>query len=128
MSQESIYNLIAAKTIIPAKPPRYRSKYPYDLPPTGSTFGATVNTQIGVANMEGDMRWKPCRDFKRSTGSFGSPKDANSKNKPDMFLKQKKSTLPERMYNTRSNCQLFTKNICGALFFCLINFLRFCFC
>ena len=102
MSQESIYNLIAKKTIIPEKPPRYKSKYPHDMPPTGSTFGATVSTQIGVANMEGNMHWKPCRGFKRQTGSFGSPKEANTKHKPDMFLKKKTESLPERMYCTCS--------------------------
>lgn len=97
MPQESIYNLIAAKTIVPSKPARYKSKYPHNLPPTGSTFGATVTTQIGVANMEGDMQWKPCREFKRTNASFGCPTDVNSKHRPDMFLKKKKSSLPERM-------------------------------
>ena len=36
---ESIYNIIPKEYVPPPKEPRYKSKYPPNIPPTGSTFG-----------------------------------------------------------------------------------------
>lgn len=38
MEAETIYNLIPKEYIPPPKDPKYHSKYPADIPPTGSTF------------------------------------------------------------------------------------------
>ena len=37
--EESIYNIVPKEFVPPAKEPIYRSKYPPNIPPTGSTFG-----------------------------------------------------------------------------------------
>lgn len=36
---ESIYNIVPKEFVPPPKQPIYRSKYPPQIPPTGSTFG-----------------------------------------------------------------------------------------
>ncbi len=38
MEEETIYNLIPKEYVPPPKEPKYKSKYPPDIPPTGSTF------------------------------------------------------------------------------------------
>lgn len=38
MEEETIYNLIPKEYVPPAKEAKYKSKYPNDLAPTGSTF------------------------------------------------------------------------------------------
>ena len=48
MQQESIYNLIPKEYVQPAKDPRYKSKYPPNLPPTGSTFCHNTTSKPGV--------------------------------------------------------------------------------
>ena len=64
--EECIYNLIPKEYIPPPKESRYRSKFPYDIPPTGSTlinhttsrpgvsFNFNLFTTIKVANLNGD--------------------------------------------------------------------------
>ena len=37
--EESIYNIVPKEFVPPAKEPIYRSKFPPNIPPTGSTFG-----------------------------------------------------------------------------------------
>ncbi len=38
-ADESIYNMIPPPEVIPEKAIRHRSKFPPNVPPTGSTFG-----------------------------------------------------------------------------------------
>lgn len=49
MQQESIYNLIPKEYVAPPKEPIYRSKYPAQLPPTGSTFCHKTTSKPGVS-------------------------------------------------------------------------------
>jgi len=92
--EESIYNLIEVKTNPPKKAPMYHSKYPADLPPTASTFGATTTTTVGQTNMNGQMEWDPVRQHVRGSATFGPPRNGGRKPKPDMFLKSKTSSKP----------------------------------
>ena len=48
MEEETIYNLIP-KEYVPEKELRYKSQYPPNLPPTGSTFAAFSIKAIGPA-------------------------------------------------------------------------------
>jgi hypothetical protein len=45
MTEESIYNIVPKEINPPSKQPLYRSKYPYDIPPTGSTVGHQTTSQ-----------------------------------------------------------------------------------
>lgn len=49
MQQESIYNLIPKEYVPPPKEAKYKSKYPSNLPPTGSTFCHKTTSKPGVS-------------------------------------------------------------------------------
>ena len=53
--EESIYNLIPKEYIPPQKEKIYKSKYPKNLPPTGSTFTNHTTSRPNVANLNGDF-------------------------------------------------------------------------
>lgn len=53
--EESIYNLLPKERIIPEKQRMYRSMYPHDLAPTGSTFILKNTSYPGVANIGGSV-------------------------------------------------------------------------
>ena len=44
MEEETIYNLIPKEYVPPEKEPRYKSQFPPNLPPTGSTFAANTTS------------------------------------------------------------------------------------
>ena len=46
--EESIYNIIPKEYRPEPKPPLYRSKYPPNIPPTGSTFCHVTTSKPGV--------------------------------------------------------------------------------
>ena len=46
--EESIYNIIPRESKPEPKLPLYRSKFPYDIPPTGSTFCHHTTSKPGV--------------------------------------------------------------------------------
>ena len=50
MEEETIYNLIPKEYVPPEKELRYKSKYPSNLPPTGSTFAANTTSIPRVNN------------------------------------------------------------------------------
>merc|ERR1712048_352473 len=54
------------------KPPIYRSKYPGNLPPTSSTFGSTITSNVcGPTNVGGEIEFKCSRNHVRIGGNFG---------------------------------------------------------
>ena len=57
--EESIYNLIPPEPKKVVKQPRYHSKYPHDVPPTYSTFGASIASTINLSNTAGDYELQP---------------------------------------------------------------------
>ena len=48
MKEESIYNIIPRNPELSPDKPIYKSKYPYDIPPTGSTFAIHTSSKPGV--------------------------------------------------------------------------------
>ena len=51
-----IHNLIPKERYYPPKDKRYKSKYPYDMPPTGSTFSLITTTKPNIGNLNGDYQ------------------------------------------------------------------------
>jgi len=49
--EESIYNIIPKQLENDLKSPRYKSKYPHDIPPTGSTFVYHTTSRPGVPSI-----------------------------------------------------------------------------
>ena len=49
--EESIYNIIPKEFQPPPKEPLYRSKYPPNIPPTGSTFGHHTTSKPQVVTL-----------------------------------------------------------------------------
>ncbi len=97
--EESIYSLIPKEEVPAEKKPRYKSKYPSDLPPTYSTFCLKTTSMPGVANVPGSFQL-PCGPHKPEgmNATFGLPKGGA---KPDAARFTKKGTgtmrLPERI-------------------------------
>jgi hypothetical protein len=51
---ESIYNLIPREEYVPGRGKKYKSKHPFDMPPSYSTFGNHTTSKPGVGNITGD--------------------------------------------------------------------------
>jgi hypothetical protein len=52
-AEESIYNIIPPKVVVPPKPPMYRSSHKGNLRPTASTLGQTGTTLPKITNLSG---------------------------------------------------------------------------
>ena len=91
MFTESVYNLIEKPVIIPEKPPRYKSKFPGNTPPTCSTFGLINTSKPGVTNVGGefvdpDLNGS-AHKIKKDTATFGIQAVKNEVNTSE-FLKK----------------------------------------
>ena len=58
--EESIYNIVPKEFVPPPKEPIYRSKYPPNIPPTGSTFCNNTTSKIQVFFFQ--FRVETCQD------------------------------------------------------------------
>ena len=58
--EESIYNIIPKEYIPPPKEPLYKSKFPPNIKPTGSTFGnhTTSKPMVTTNNNLGRQPWR----------------------------------------------------------------------
>ena len=78
--QESIYNLLPKRKIIPKKKPLYKSQSLPTLPPTGSTFNLLGSSFPNVSNMGGNQSLPigghpltgSCSTFGKPMGSYRS--------------------------------------------------------
>ena len=79
--EESIYNLIQQQEAPPSAAPMYRSRYPPNAPPTGSTFGHGQFSQVNIGNLAGDYEefvpskhphamWGPRSDIRPDPTSY----------------------------------------------------------
>jgi hypothetical protein len=75
LQQESIYNIIPQKKIIPNKSAIHISRYPYDIAPTASTFILNGSSLPGISNCNGDYKL-PLGGHQtlRKSATFGLPK------------------------------------------------------
>jgi len=95
MSEESIYNLIPQQVTQLQKGTMHKSKFPGNIPPTFSTFGAGRVSQINVANIAGAYAEQPRNHEHISLGAtFGKTKEHDPQ--PKSFLtRQLRPELPE---------------------------------
>lgn len=92
--EESIYNLIPVKVEKPVKPAMYRSKFPADTAPTGSTFGRAAAAQIWPTNIGGDYDVAPTNHrFKQGGATFG-PQGEHYSDPTSFLRKSNKPSLP----------------------------------
>lgn len=106
--EESIYNLIPREVVPAAKQPRYKSKYPAELPPTYSTFCLKTTSMPGVANVPGSFEL-PCGAHKPEgmNATFGLPKGA-AKADAARFTKKGTGTMhiPQRISSVQNSYYL----------------------
>ena len=81
MEEESIYNLIPREFVPPKQEKKYKSKYPHNLPPTGSTFNNKTTSRPGVSNLRGEFEMTRGPHTHISAAStFGKPEGAVKRN------------------------------------------------
>jgi len=86
--EESIYNLIPSKSILPEKERMYHSKYPAWIAPTASTFILQNTSYPGVANTGGLLRYpRGSHPIYGNWRSIGLPKGGYKIN-PEKFYKK----------------------------------------
>ena len=74
LQQESIYNLIPAKKIIPIRSAMHISKYSPDIPPTYSSFVLNGSSYPGVSNCGGLKKLpRGAHESIRQSATFGRP-------------------------------------------------------
>eukprot|EP01083_Nonionella_stella_P035697 97359_1 len=84
---ESIYNLIPRPPDKVVSAATYRSRFPGNLPPSGSTFGATTASQTIVTNLSGSIEGPTVtHPYRKLSATFGQIK--TPKQHPGMFLKK----------------------------------------
>jgi len=75
LQQESIYNLIPAKKIIPAKSAMHISKFSPDIPPSYSTFVLNGSSYPGISNCGGLQKLpRGGHESLRASATFGLPR------------------------------------------------------
>lgn len=88
--EESIFNLIPKERYEPAKPKRYKSTHPHDVPPTASTFALKTTSKPGLANLSGQYQPEGGSHSQRGVSlTFGAPKGSI---KPQTTAFRKKGT------------------------------------
>jgi hypothetical protein len=88
--EESIFNLIPKERYEPAKPKRYKSTHPHDVPPTSTTFALKTTSKPQIANVSGDYKPEGGAHSQRGVSlTFGRPRGTL---KPESTLFQKKGT------------------------------------
>ena len=71
---ESIYNLIPKEAVVQERPKRYRSQYPANLAPTGSTFGLATTSKPTCSNLSGKYNLEGgAHSNVAGRGTFGAP-------------------------------------------------------
>ena len=74
LQQESIYNLIPPKKLIPNRSANHISIYPPDIPPTSSTFVLNGSSFPGISNCNGDYKLpRGGHPTLRNSATFGLP-------------------------------------------------------
>jgi len=109
--EESIYNLIPQPTTSASRPSLYRSKYPHDTPPTGSTFGPARATSVPTTNLQGAYELKQTTHRHVQNGASFGPNTAHSSDPARFQSANAKPTLPQPTrfeYTTRTKAALDT--------------------
>lgn len=95
-ADESIYNLIPQPTTASSRPSLYRSKYPHDTPPTGSTFGKSTAAANLTTNLAGQYQMQPgTHRHKQAAAAFG-PKNLHYSDPTSFQTANSQPELPQR--------------------------------
>lgn len=99
MQQESIYNLIPKEYTAPTKDPTYKSKYPANLPPTGSTFCHKTTSKPGVpfALTPGDQPQRWVRPTPKRPHQYRLGPDNGPSERYNLFVIQASASPPHRI-------------------------------
>ena len=103
--EESIYNLLPSKNILPEKERMYHSKYPAWIAPTASTFILQNTSYPGVANTGGSLRYpRGAHPIYGNWRSMGLPKGGYKIN-PEKFYRKNHQykILPPPVEKIKSN-------------------------
>ena len=103
--EESIFNLIPKEKIEPVKQKMYRSKFPYDMAPTATTFGLKTTSYANLANLDGNYYLpRGAHPSTANYATFGKPIGLN-KADPNNFTKKghQYKTLPKRNENYKNS-------------------------
>lgn len=93
-NEESIYGLIPPPEASEQRSAMYRSKFPHDTPPTGSTFGPASSVGIATSNLGGAFGLPNTHQYYHTHSQFGSKTAHHSD--PKTFLKKHSNpALPE---------------------------------
>ena len=88
LQQESIYNLVPSKPLLPSHQKMYRSMYPHWIAPTASTFILSNTTYPGVANTGGSLKFpRGAHPINGNYRSMGLPKRGYKVN-PEQFIRK----------------------------------------
>lgn len=108
-TEESIYNIIPPKMVVPPKPPMHKSMHNGTLPPTASTLGQTGSTLPMITNLSGDSRRSSSSSRSGKTGhrSLGKAPGGYMAD-PQNYLKGKvrSSSVPSLHQFQRSHPEL----------------------
>lgn len=87
---ESIYNLIPKEAVVQERPKRYKSQYPANLAPTGSTFGLATTSKPMCSNLSGKYNLEGgAHSNVAGRATFGAP---NGTMRPNNQTWRKKGT------------------------------------
>ena len=86
--EESIYNLLQKAVLQSPRKETYKSRFPPNIHPTGSTFGLHSTSFPEVCNMNGEYFVpRGAHPLKMMYSSFGKP-DGTNKNDPKNFIRK----------------------------------------
>ena len=107
LQQESIYNLIPQKKIIPNKSAIYISHYPNDIAPTSSTFILNGSSLPGISNCNGDYKL-PLGAHKtlRKSATFGLPLGAYAPDPKKYHKKGQNFKILPPLHKLHAECKI----------------------
>ena len=114
--EESIYNLLPSKNILPEKERMYHSKYPAWIAPTASTFILQNTSYPGVANTGGSLRYpRGAHTIYGNWRSMGLPKGGYKIN-PEKFYRKNHQykILPPPVEKIKSNNEVKKPSIINS--------------
>ena len=107
LQQESIYNLIPQKKIIPNKSAIYISHYPNDIAPTASTFILNGSSLPGISNCNGDYKLPlGAHQTLRKSATFGLPLGAYAPDPKNYHKKGQNFKILPPLHKLHSECKI----------------------
>ena len=107
LQQESIYNIIPQKKLIPSKSALHISRYPYDIAPTASTFILNGSSYPGISNCNGDFKLPlgPHQTLRKSA-TFGLPIGAYAPDPKHFHKKGENCRILPPLQKLHKDCQI----------------------